>query len=163
MHCSPPGSSAHGIFQARISESGAISYSRVYSCLKDQTCVPCTSGIGRPTLYHYCHLGSPKGSYVISTKSPKNTSNTSEIVSSDVLYLCYPNVHHDLGDLNWCLRSCISNISPNDIRLLISMNIEWKGPHRLTRQRKGMVFLRDRPKSEGHFRKWSSQNSDKQQ
>ena len=44
------------------------------------------------------------------------------------------------------------------------MNIEWKGPHRLTRQHNGMVFLRDRPKSEGHsFRKLSSQTSDQQQ
>ena len=30
MDYSPPGSSAHGIFQARILEWGAISYSNVY-------------------------------------------------------------------------------------------------------------------------------------
>ena len=33
MDCSPPGSSVHGIFQARILEKVAISYSRGSSCL----------------------------------------------------------------------------------------------------------------------------------
>ena len=30
MHCSPPGSSVHGIFQARVLEWGAIAFSDVY-------------------------------------------------------------------------------------------------------------------------------------
>jgi len=29
MDCSPPGSSAHGIFQARVLEWGAIAFSRI--------------------------------------------------------------------------------------------------------------------------------------
>ena len=33
MDCSPPGSSVHGIFQARVLEWGAIAFSIVYSCL----------------------------------------------------------------------------------------------------------------------------------
>ena len=37
MNCSLPGSSAHGIFQARILEWGAISYSRGSSQPRDQT------------------------------------------------------------------------------------------------------------------------------
>ena len=37
MDCSPPGSSVHGIFQARILEWVAISYSRGYSQPRDQT------------------------------------------------------------------------------------------------------------------------------
>ena len=45
--CSPPGSSVHGISQARILEWGAISSSRESSRPRDQTrisCVPCTAG-----------------------------------------------------------------------------------------------------------------------
>ena len=37
MDCSPPSSSAHGIFQARILEWGAISYFRRSSQSRDQT------------------------------------------------------------------------------------------------------------------------------
>ena len=33
MDCSPPGSSAHGIFQARVIEWGAIAFSK-YNCLE---------------------------------------------------------------------------------------------------------------------------------
>ena len=50
MDCSPPGSSVHGIFQARILECVAISFSRGSSQPRDQTCV---SQIGRPILYHW--------------------------------------------------------------------------------------------------------------
>jgi len=54
MDCSPPGSSIHGIFQARVLEWGAIafskntvvgtiSYSRGSSWPRDRTCVSCIS------------------------------------------------------------------------------------------------------------------------
>ena len=39
MDCSPPGSSVHGIFQARVLEWGAISFSSVSSQPRDQTWV----------------------------------------------------------------------------------------------------------------------------
>ena len=48
--CSPPGSSVHGIFQARILEWVAISSSREYSWPSDQTPISC---IGRWILYHW--------------------------------------------------------------------------------------------------------------
>ena len=51
MNCSPPGSSFHGIFQARILEWIAISFSRGSSQSKDQTCVSDYLTLG--------HLGSP--------------------------------------------------------------------------------------------------------
>ena len=69
MHYSPP-----GIFQARILEWVAISYSRQSFWPKDQTHVSCISCAGRRILYHFilyhslslfiitlslCHLGSP--------------------------------------------------------------------------------------------------------
>ena len=44
MDCSPPGSSVHGILQARILEWVAIPFSRGYSWPKDQTQVFCIAG-----------------------------------------------------------------------------------------------------------------------
>ena len=41
MDCSPPGSSIHGIFQVRVLEWVAISFSRVSSWLRDWTWVSC--------------------------------------------------------------------------------------------------------------------------
>ena len=50
MDCSPPGSSVHGIFQARVLEWVAISFSRGSSQTRDWTRVSC---IGRRILYHW--------------------------------------------------------------------------------------------------------------
>ena len=44
IDCSPPGSSVHGILQARILEWVTISFSRGTSWLKDGTCVSCVVG-----------------------------------------------------------------------------------------------------------------------
>ena len=48
MDCSQPGSSVHGIFQARILEWVAISFSRESSQFSDQTHISC---IDRQILY----------------------------------------------------------------------------------------------------------------
>ena len=48
--CSVPGSSVHGISQARILEWGAISFSRASSWTRNRTCVSC---ISRQFLYHW--------------------------------------------------------------------------------------------------------------
>ena len=57
MDCSPPGSSVHGIFQARILEWVPISSSRASSQSRDRTCISC---IDRWILYKtLSHLGSP--------------------------------------------------------------------------------------------------------
>ena len=50
MNCSPPGSSVHGILQARILEWAAISFSRGSFQPRDQTCISC---IGRWILCHW--------------------------------------------------------------------------------------------------------------
>ena len=55
MDCSLPGSSVHGIFQARVLEWVAISFSRVSSQPRDQTQV---SHIVSKTLYCLSHQGS---------------------------------------------------------------------------------------------------------
>ena len=46
-----PGSSVHGIFQARILERVAVSFSRGSSHARDQTRVSCVSRVGRRILY----------------------------------------------------------------------------------------------------------------
>ena len=53
MDCSLPGSSVHGIFQARILEWVANSFSRGFSQPRDQTFISCVSCIGRQILYHW--------------------------------------------------------------------------------------------------------------
>ena len=50
MDSSPPGSSVHGILQARLLEGIAIPFSRGSSWPRDQTLVSC---IGRWVLYHF--------------------------------------------------------------------------------------------------------------
>ena len=52
MDCSPPGSSIHGIFQAKILECIAMPSSRGSSQLRDRIRVSCVSCIGRQILYH---------------------------------------------------------------------------------------------------------------
>ena len=55
MDCSPPGSSVHGISQAKILEWVAISSSRGSSQPRDWTHVSCT---GRQILYWHCYAKS---------------------------------------------------------------------------------------------------------
>ena len=57
LDCSPPGSSVHGILQARILEWVSISSSRESSWPRKET--SCASSSGRWDLYHWCYLGSP--------------------------------------------------------------------------------------------------------
>ena len=52
MDYSPPGSSVHGILQARILEWVAMPSSRGSSQLRDQTPISYVSCIGRQVLYH---------------------------------------------------------------------------------------------------------------
>ena len=52
LHCSLPGSSVHGIFQARILQWVAISFSRGSSQLRDWAHISCISCTGKQFLYH---------------------------------------------------------------------------------------------------------------
>ena len=58
MNCIPPGSSVHGILQARILEWVAISSSRGSSGPRDWGRLSCVSCIGRQILCPLSHLGS---------------------------------------------------------------------------------------------------------
>ena len=76
LDCSPPGSSVHGISQARTLESVVISSSRASSRPRDGTPVSC---IGRQILCHYTTyrvLASPNFvlSYLVFTKSSAEPS-----------------------------------------------------------------------------------------
>ena len=53
MDCSPPGSSVHGILQARIREWVAIPFSRESSWARDQTRVSCTEFV--KSVLNYTH------------------------------------------------------------------------------------------------------------
>ena len=62
VECSPPGSSVHGISQARILEWVITSFSRGSSPPRDQTWISCLAGSllhFRRILYLLRHLGSP--------------------------------------------------------------------------------------------------------
>ena len=59
MHCSPPGSSVHGIFQARILKSASISYSRGSSGPRGPICVSWVSCTGRWIPYQWAAKEAP--------------------------------------------------------------------------------------------------------
>ena len=58
MDCNPPGSSVHGISQARMLEWVAIPFSRGSSQPRDWTHVSCVSCISRQIILPLSHLGS---------------------------------------------------------------------------------------------------------
>ena len=59
MDCRLPGSSVHGIFQARILERVAMPSTRGSFWPWDWTCISYVSCIGRSIQYHYSYLGNP--------------------------------------------------------------------------------------------------------
>ena len=73
MDCNPPDSSVHGIFQARILDWVAISYSRGYSQPRDQTYISRVSCIGRWILYHPGSLKVSLSSVQLLSCTTKNT------------------------------------------------------------------------------------------
>ena len=64
MDCSPPGSSVHGILQARILEWVAVPSFRKYSWPRNWTRISYVSYVGRWVLYHWHHLGTPKSQFL---------------------------------------------------------------------------------------------------
>ena len=65
MDCSPPSSSVHGIFQARMLEEAAIPFSRGSSRPGDQTCIFCDSGTESGFFFIFIHLFGCVRSYSI--------------------------------------------------------------------------------------------------
>ena len=87
MNCSPPGSSAHGIFQARILEWVAISFFRGSSRSRNRTHISC---IGRQILYHWA---------------------TKEALLHVYLYIKYRNVSKWFCDMEKIPSSCLCLVS----------------------------------------------------
>ena len=88
MDCSPPGSSVHGIFQARILEGVTISFSRGSSQPRDQTWISCItdrfftaepSGKQKSMISHL-----HKFLYTISQKRPLNKLNAKEKLQTNI-------------------------------------------------------------------------------
>ena len=69
IDCSLPGSSVHGIFQARVLEWVAISYARWSSWPNDQTWVSGLSWIGRHICYQWANWKALRGDCLILNKS----------------------------------------------------------------------------------------------
>ena len=96
--CSPPGSSVHGIFQARILEWVAISYTRAYSRPRDQTHVSCVSCIGRQILYHWATWADIQRQwknpvayrYGLHTSSRKNYTGANLSLKHCYLFISFP-------------------------------------------------------------------------
>ena len=91
MDCNPPGSSVHGIFQAKILEWIVISYSRGSSQPTDRTHVSCLSCTARQILYHSATWEAPIYIYYHqivtgSSQSCMSTSNFSLILISCLLF-----------------------------------------------------------------------------
>ena len=79
MYCSPPASSVHGIFQARILEWVAILYSRGFSWPRDQMHVSCKGSNNRSDSIP--HLPDPKSmSLTLAIFSPSLVKDHSQVV-----------------------------------------------------------------------------------
>ena len=81
MDCSPPGSSVHGILQARILESVAISFSRESSQPRDQTHF---SLHWKVDSFPLSHQGSPSESTTLTNGINALITTTRELASFDL-------------------------------------------------------------------------------
>jgi len=95
MHCNPTGSSVHVIFQERILEWIAISFSRGSSQPRDQTCISWVSCIGTWILYHCTIWESSPHCLLLS-------------------YLSFPSIHL----FCWCSEAHSVNQAPSSLRVL---------------------------------------------
>ena len=77
MGLSPPGSSVHGLLQAKIPEWVAIPSSRGSSPPRNWTCVSYVSCIWKQILYHELYLGSPLWAQERKKKTPSSPSSIS--------------------------------------------------------------------------------------
>ena len=73
MGCSPPGSSVHGIFQARILEQVSISFFKGSFPPRDRTCISYDSQVGRQVPYQLDHWGDPSSSLCESESEVSNS------------------------------------------------------------------------------------------
>ena len=128
MDCSPPGSTVHGISQARILEWVAISYSRGYSQPRDQTRVSC---IGRqilvyiqsqsPNSFHPgIQLSSLHSTSVVSLNCNDASMTSHNLASThptDLLWPSFPHLSMPAASTWSCPRQQAPAVSPVDLLL----------------------------------------------
>ena len=126
LHGRPPGSSVHGILQARILEWVAISYFRGSSWPRDWTCVSRVSCIGRRVLSPLCHLGTCSYNRILFNNKKKE--------KSDICYNMYEPWKHYVRWMKWITRDHILyNSTP--------MNVQDKETDRERKQIGGCLGL----------------------
>ena len=133
MDCSPPGSSVHGILQARILEWVAMSFSRGSSWPRDQTQVSCTAGrffISEPP-------GKPMGdSQILQTDKrgavwsrllalwESDTSQSPYQLAHIIIFiLCFPELLHQ-SPKNSGAR-CIREMVKTTLRILVHLSVSF--------------------------------------
>ena len=113
MDCSPPGSSVHGISQARILERVATFFSRGSSWPWDQTHISSNSPALQAGSLSLSHLGSPI--YIIEA----NTYYLSRYITRLNLY--YPSLRGVL----YCSASTLPQLFPLLYYLILNLKLNW--------------------------------------
>ena len=116
INCSPPGSSVHGILQARILEWVAMASSRGSSRPRDWTWVSCT---GRWVLYPLSHLGNASICIVLikdQSPVPSHPSRSYSICSR----LCAQFCSVDTWSFPWYYQDCFLLITLR-IRIILAI------------------------------------------
>ena len=114
IDCSPPGSSVHGTFQARILNRVAVSFFRGSSWPRNWTSVSCVSCIDRCVLYQLSHQGSP---HMPVEQTFKNFTYIREVPSC----LCGCEVRQE-PQLRWC---CSGRRSWTRLGFLRNIGLRW--------------------------------------
>ena len=102
VDCCPPGSSAHGIFQARILEWVAISCSRGSSQPRDRTPISDGSCTGRQVLHHWGTWEAPL--FHVPCTSSSLAEFSSEI--ADTFHMPVPLPHREPCELFFLHNQC---------------------------------------------------------
>ena len=149
VNCSLPSSSIHGIFQARVLEWVAISFTRVSSWPRDRTQVSCT---GSRTLCHLSHQGSQytEEQYKKDVHDPDNHDGVITHLEPDILEW---EVKWALGrwwnsswtisnPKRWCCESAALNMSANLDNSAVATGLEKVSFHSNPKERQCQRMLK---------------------
>ena len=89
MNCSPPVSSVHGTFQAKILEQDAIIFSRGSSWPRDQTYISWVSCTGKRILHHWGNINILSSEHIFKMSTPSIHHNLNfDHMSKTVVFDC---------------------------------------------------------------------------
>ena len=124
MDCSPPGSSIHGILQARILEGVVISSSGRSFQSRDWTPVSCVSCTGRLILYNWAtweaqeHIDKVKWAFWLRMAACYSWPSTDKILHQTELLTCLL--------LHWYIKSCWTEPGSAYLQtLLLHFSTKW--------------------------------------